>query len=257
MSAADGKRQAEPRAKVALIEYLRKVGDLRRSCAMTSELVVNKNASRADLVVISDHVHCYEVKTERDTLSRLGKQVEEYSLHADYVSVLLASNHLDAAVSRLPKHVGVLELREAGGQVQVQKIRDAGASALTDPFAMLSFLPVNEIIERLLPACKLRRRHQVLEGAVLLDADVVKRSVVSFLLDRYQATTQDFLTKTRRRSIAIEDLQKLRVWKSNQSSTDGEGGGSVNGQSWDIETYIHVGRSFGPVPSDIREMMAC
>ncbi|MFN3675772.1 MAG: sce7726 family protein [Sphingomonas pseudosanguinis] len=257
MSAAVGRRLAEPRAKVALIEYLRRSGVLAKTCALTSELIVNKQASRADLAVISDTVHCYEIKTERDTLVRLDKQIESYSMHADYVSVLLASRHIDAAMARLPDHVGILELIDGGDAPRVTKIREASASQNTDPIAMLSYLPVTEILERIAPNIKVRRRQQVVALVASLDQELIKNSVINFLRDRYRGTTVEFLRATRRRSISISDLQRLRIWRTSERASLSQCAEHSIVVNNDVETYLHVGQSFGPVPNDIQALLAC
>ena len=54
------------------------------------ELPICRHAARADLAVINGHFSGYEIKSDRDTLKRLGSQVDAYCRVFDYVAVVTA-----------------------------------------------------------------------------------------------------------------------------------------------------------------------
>lgn len=249
--------EAEPNAKAALINFLRREGSLARACALTAELIIDKHAARADLALVtSDYLHCFEIKTERDTLTRMDKQVQIYSIHADMVTVVAATRHINAALSRLPLHVGVLELVPFSAKNNVRVIRHAERSTSHNPVAMLSLMPVDDIRKRLLPDSRQRKRADVVREASELSVPVIKAAVVDFMRERYRPTTLSLLEATKRRAVKPADLIHLRRWKSQK----GDGCNSIpEDQSHnfrlDQDTYRHIGESFGPVPKEVSEML--
>jgi hypothetical protein len=77
---------------------------------------------KADLVILNGTATVYEVKSERDSLSRLGKQVRAYSKVFAQVCVIAAENHIDALLGTLPKSVGILRLTS---RYRISTLRDA------------------------------------------------------------------------------------------------------------------------------------
>ena len=258
VTAANGIGRLEPKAKAALINFLRRSGSLERTCALSAELIIDKQAARADLALVTGKsLHCFEIKTARDTLIRLDKQIEIYSAHADMVTVVAATRHVNAALSRLPKHVGIFELVSFSGSDDVRVVRQAKTSASHDPVAMLSLLPATEIQKRLLPNSNQRRRVDMVREASVLPADIIKAAVIDFMCERYRPTTSALLQATRRRAIKPDDLIHLRRWRA-EGNADAAQGSSVREpviSNLDQETYRHVGQSFGPVPTEIRELL--
>ncbi len=57
---------------------------------------------KADLAILNGTATVYEVKSERDSLSRLERQVAAYSKVFARVCVIAAENHIDAIVGSLP-----------------------------------------------------------------------------------------------------------------------------------------------------------
>lgn len=70
------------------------------------ELVLQQKDGRADVAVVNDHFHCYEIKSDADTLERLKRQVKVYGKVFDYLSVVVTEKHFDKAAKALPKHWG-------------------------------------------------------------------------------------------------------------------------------------------------------
>lgn len=68
-------------------------------------------ASRADVVILNGTSTVYEVKSERDSLQRLEKQLEDYSNIFARTYVIASERHVEAIIKLAPKHVGVLYLK--------------------------------------------------------------------------------------------------------------------------------------------------
>lgn len=82
------------------------------TAAMLTELRIYE--SKADAVVLNGTSHVYEIKTELDSLDRLPKQLNDYSLFADYIHVITTRSYIDNVLDLIPQHVGVIELTNRG-----------------------------------------------------------------------------------------------------------------------------------------------
>lgn len=112
-------REAE--IKRALTEHLAKVADVDPS-HFIEELRLNGGEIRADLVHVQD-MHCYEIKSDFDTLRRLINQGSRYARVFDHITLVMAERHVAKALPLLPpwwgamlvdSHTGTLSaLREA------------------------------------------------------------------------------------------------------------------------------------------------
>jgi hypothetical protein len=65
---------------------------------------------KADLVILNGTSTAYEVKSERDSLSRLKRQVSAYAQVFAQVYVIAAENHVDEVFGTVPEDVGILLL---------------------------------------------------------------------------------------------------------------------------------------------------
>ena len=81
------------------------------------ELGLMHGACRADIAVVNGRLIGYEIKSERDTLARLDKQIPAYDAIFDAITIIVGANHRSAATKRAPRHWGViLSSREAKGE---------------------------------------------------------------------------------------------------------------------------------------------
>jgi hypothetical protein len=77
---------------------------------------------KADLVILNGTATVYEIKSERDSLSRLEKQIETYKKVFASVYVIAGQNHVDAVVASMSKDVGVMCLSK---RHQITTVREA------------------------------------------------------------------------------------------------------------------------------------
>lgn len=71
---------------------------------------------RVDTVVLNGRFAGYEIKSARDTLRRLPKQVEVYSAVLDRATLVVAESHTEKALDLLPGWWGVIEVRETSAR---------------------------------------------------------------------------------------------------------------------------------------------
>lgn len=81
--------------------------------AIANEPLYGPRMRRVDLLLISaSGLHALEIKSEKDSLSRLSEQVSEYTQTFDKTSVVLTKNHLQSAKSILPRNVGIILIED-------------------------------------------------------------------------------------------------------------------------------------------------
>jgi hypothetical protein len=248
----------EAKAKAALLDFLRSRGLLTAKAAAAAELMLDKHRVRADVVMCDPtDLHCFEIKTERDTLVRLDRQLEVYDRHADFVTIVAATKHINAIISRVSSHVGIYEMMGFGCPNPIRVVREPERSPAREVDAMLSLLPVTELQARFALSGRMNRQGAIAQ-AIELPEPVKKKAVLAFLAERYGPNSRALLRAARRRRIRADDLAILRRWNQVGKATETENVYQIYGgtRCQDAEVYSHVGQSFGPVPAELRALLA-
>lgn len=81
-----------------------------RTATMMTEF--RAGTCKADVVILNGHSTAYEIKSERDTMSRLDDQVLSYRKVFEQVVVVTDSCHLDEVFDRTPTDVGITVLSD-------------------------------------------------------------------------------------------------------------------------------------------------
>jgi len=63
--------------------------------------------NKADAVILNGTSTVYEIKSERDSLSRLDRQIDSYRKVFAKVNVITGENHLNAVINLVPHDVGI------------------------------------------------------------------------------------------------------------------------------------------------------
>lgn len=104
---------------------------------------------RVDTAVLNGSFSGFEIKSARDTLRRLPRQVEFYSAVLDYATLVVASNHLAQARVLLPRWWGIVEAKDTELGVQLRRRRTARWNAKVDTFTLSTLLWRSEVLEEL------------------------------------------------------------------------------------------------------------
>jgi hypothetical protein len=90
---------SEVELKAALLsEFLRR-GRIGRESVLANEYSLSLRSNRADLAILDSHFFAVEVKSNRDTMRRLGPQLSAYQEHFDLTVLLVGSKHLAHAMA--------------------------------------------------------------------------------------------------------------------------------------------------------------
>lgn len=109
--------------------------------------------ARVDFAVVNGSLTGFELKSERDTLARLPRQVATYNRVFDYVHLVVAKNHLEHARKVIPPWWGIVIAAPAAGPgLSLSVRRKARHNRAVDPSAIVQLLWRDEalaILERI------------------------------------------------------------------------------------------------------------
>jgi hypothetical protein len=103
------------------------------------EFWVPRSNERADIAVIGSRMDGFEIKTERDSLRRLPRQVAAYGRLFDRCTAVIAARHREAAEQLLPPWWGVTTV-SVKGSVTFAQIRASQPNLAVDPETLVRLL---------------------------------------------------------------------------------------------------------------------
>jgi hypothetical protein len=110
------------------------------------ELGVCRGQVRIDLAVVNGVFHGYEIKSDRDSLRRLNRQVELYSKVLDYVTLVAGNRHLAEALDAVPSWWGVLRVCSNQNGPRFDVLREEQKNPHRDPRCLVELLWLDDAI---------------------------------------------------------------------------------------------------------------
>lgn len=114
---------------------------------LLEEVDIQGGQSRADLVDV-EHLHCYEIKSDGDSLSRLLSQGARYAMTFNRVTLVSAARHLEKALDIVPDWWGVMIIPETE-RGDFRAIRRAQVNRDQEPTMLASVLTRDECLDLL------------------------------------------------------------------------------------------------------------
>jgi hypothetical protein len=102
------------------------------------ELVIGK--ARADIVIVTDRLIGYEIKSDADSYKRLPGQIKEYDKYFQQNYLVVGGNHKNTASGHIPPYWGIMCISKSENSVQVEIIREAGQNPKYNPKKQLGLL---------------------------------------------------------------------------------------------------------------------
>jgi hypothetical protein len=112
------------------------------------ELWVPRSNERADMALLGRRMDGFEIKTERDTLKRLPRQVAAYGRLFDRCTVVVAEKHRDRASELVPDWWGITSVY-VNGHVAFTPVRAARRNPSIDPETLVRLLWREEAVHAL------------------------------------------------------------------------------------------------------------
>jgi hypothetical protein len=109
------------------------------------EFWVPRTNERADVVAIGSRLWGFEIKTDRDTLARLPRQVQAYSRLFDRCAVVVAERHLDAALGLIPDWWGAASILADGTAPSFRIVRWGQPNHAVDAETLVRLLWRDEV----------------------------------------------------------------------------------------------------------------
>ena len=94
--------------RTALKADLKKLHARDSKVRIVEEFGVEHGAARVDVAVVNGILHGYEIKSDRDTLSRLPEQMDAYNSVFDRVTLIVGKQHIYDAINLVPDWWGIL-----------------------------------------------------------------------------------------------------------------------------------------------------
>lgn len=114
------------------------------------ELGLAHARSRIDVAVINGCIHGYEIKSAKDSLDRLGSQIDIYCQALQKLTIVAASRHIEGVLAFVPDWCGVIEAEQGPrGGIAFNLIRSARSNPDTNPVTMAHLLWRPEVLRLL------------------------------------------------------------------------------------------------------------
>ncbi|MEV0269622.1 sce7726 family protein [Hamadaea sp. NPDC050747] len=114
--------------------------------SLIEELWIPQTHERVDVALVDSLLRAFEIKSQRDNLSRLPRQVGAYSRIFDECTVVVAERHRQAALEIVPSWWGVWVVT-AGNSVNMDKVRHAERNSALDGPTLVRLLWRDELRE--------------------------------------------------------------------------------------------------------------
>lgn len=93
------------------------------AAVIIEELPLLRGRGRADLAFVNGELCGYEIKSDVDSLVRLGTQTDQYQSVFEFVTLVAATRHLRHARKRIPLTWGIIEVRQIDGVITLTERR--------------------------------------------------------------------------------------------------------------------------------------
>lgn len=111
------------------------------------ELGICLGETIVDIAVINGSMQAYEIKSDRDTLNRLPKQIENYNKIFDYIHIVTTKTHLKEVRKLVSEWWGILEVLEFNGKILIEQIRAPKLNKNINKISLLQLLWKEECID--------------------------------------------------------------------------------------------------------------
>jgi hypothetical protein len=169
------------------------------------EVPFSANKRMADVLLIRETNHAFEIKGDLDNLTKLRAQLADYNKTFEEVTVITTQKHLKKIVKLIPKRIGILVFAENG----FKQIRKPKKRIRLDKNSLLMFLKKNEITPLLKDKYRLSSTDYVRKIAgEQISLHIIRKAVQKILARKYSPLFKLFL-KDIGKTIHTDDLLAL------------------------------------------------
>lgn len=88
-------------------------------------------SSICDLMLVTDKLTGFEIKSDSDSYERLSKQVTDYNLFFDDNYIVIGKSHIKSIESHVPKHWGIIKVDSNGTELIREPLPNRSVQRLT------------------------------------------------------------------------------------------------------------------------------
>lgn len=103
--------------------------------------------ARIDVLLVADRINAFEIKSDADSLTRLPRQVESYSMIAERATLVVGARHHRAAAQLVPDWWSVWLATRGDDTVTIRQVRRGRLNPDVNPVAVTSFLDRVALVE--------------------------------------------------------------------------------------------------------------
>ncbi|MGR9055920.1 sce7726 family protein [Rhizobium leguminosarum] len=100
--------------RAPLLQWLRALHPDSLDAKLLEEFKMPRPSARIDVALVNGEMTGFEIKSDRDTLTRLSLQIPAFSKFFDRVSLVTTKKHLAEARVKIPRWWGIIVFREDG-----------------------------------------------------------------------------------------------------------------------------------------------
>lgn len=134
--------------RVTLISEIAKLNQ-NNDYRLVEELVVCDGDARVDIAVINGKLCGYEIKSDRDTLERLSRQIDAYNKTFDYITIVVGEKYKENIIHEIPSWWGIQVALKDTNKVLIKSIRPAIINDEVDARSVIELLWKDEILKLL------------------------------------------------------------------------------------------------------------
>lgn len=116
------------------------------SPVLINEYCLSNTGTRADVVLIENELHGFELKSDRDVLSRLPRQIYGYNKVLDKITLVVGKTHVKEVLFLIPDWWGLMIAHEQNGAVTLHSVREALLNPMQDLSSLAQLLHRNELV---------------------------------------------------------------------------------------------------------------
>ncbi|OCH53649.1 sce7726 family protein [Vibrio sp. ZF57] len=198
---------------------------LDKQMVSSEDLVINEFtygsfSRRIDLAFIKNNeIYGIEIKSEFDSLNRLDGQVKEYLKVFDKVIVVVATKHLEHALTHLPESVALWEFNEKGLKVvrRGKKVKIREKSTFIDIMRVTDLIKVSNGFGL---NYETKNRHELSKVVSNLPITKLREAAFKALFRRYSGAVTLFFNNVQHRKVENSDLTTLSLNKKESTCRD-------------------------------------
>ena len=126
--------------RAALRARLRKEREKEPEAVVIEELGLCRGQARLDVALVNGLLHGYEIKSDRDSLRRLHRQVDIYGKVLDRATLVVGDRFLTAALGIVPRWWGVSHAQVTQDQIKLRTVRRPRRNRHRDPRFLVEML---------------------------------------------------------------------------------------------------------------------